>query len=113
MAGVTISTHVLDIERGRPASGVPVALARRAGDGWTSVGEGITNADGRIAALAPAPQPAGTYRLEFDVAAYLQARDGAAPYLQRVCLEVVLDADQHYHIPLLLSRYACTSYRGS
>jgi 5-hydroxyisourate hydrolase len=106
----TLSTHVLDIERGCPAAGVPIALYR----GSTQVARVQTNAEGRVTDLAGGPLEAGTYRIEFDVAAYFAAQQRAAPFLQRVSLEFDVTASEpHYHVPLLLSPYACTSYRGS
>jgi len=94
---VTISTHVLDTERGQPAAGVRVEL-------WHDeelVGSGETDGDGRIRELARA-EP-GTYRIVFRP---------PSPFFRRVELEVVL-GDGHYHVPLLVSSYACATYRGS
>jgi 5-hydroxyisourate hydrolase len=98
VAAVTVSTHVLDTERGRPAAGVRVELYDADGD---LVGDGVTDADGRITELAEAA--AGTYRVVFHP---------ATRFFTRVELEVVLD-EGHYHLPLLISSYACASYRGS
>jgi 5-hydroxyisourate hydrolase len=98
MAGVSVSTHVLDTERGRPAAGVRVELY--AADG-SLAGEGVTDADGRIAALgAGAP---GDYRIVFHP---------PSPFFTRVELGLALDAG-HVHVPLLISSYGCASYRGS
>jgi len=94
---MTISTHVLDTERGRPAAGVRVELYR----GDELVGSGETDADGRIRALGEGGP--GTYRLVFHP---------QSPFFHRVELEVELE-DGHYHIPLLVSSYACATYRGS
>jgi 5-hydroxyisourate hydrolase len=106
----TLSTHVLDIERGTPAPGVPVELYR----GEQPLAQAETNADGRVPDLAGGSVEPGTYRLVFDVAAYFAARGGATPFLRRVSIDFdVRAADPHYHVPLLLSAYACTSYRGS
>jgi 5-hydroxyisourate hydrolase len=107
----TLSTHVLDIERGAPAAGVAIALYR--GEQRLTLAE--TNADGRVADLAGSSSlEAGTYRLVFDVAAYFARQGRAAPFLQRVSIEFQVNpTDPHYHVPLLLSPYACTSYRGS
>jgi 5-hydroxyisourate hydrolase len=106
----TLSTHVLDIERGSPAVGVPIELLL----GERLLARASTNADGRIADLAGVDLPSGTYRLVFDVATYFTAEGGEASFLRRVSIDFDLDgADAHYHVPLLLSRYACTSYRGS
>jgi 5-hydroxyisourate hydrolase len=95
---VTVSTHVLDTERGRPAAGVTVQLF--APDGGL-VGEGVTDADGRIAALGGG-EP-GIYRIAFHP---------PSPFFKRVELEVDL-GEGHYHVPLLISSYGCVSYRGS
>ena len=92
-----LSTHVLDTEAGRPASGVRVELFR--GDERLAGAE--TDDDGRIAALAEVE--AGAYRLVFHP---------PSPFFRRVELELALD-DGHYHVPLLLAPYACTTYRGS
>jgi 5-hydroxyisourate hydrolase len=95
---VTISTHVLDTEHGRPAPGVRVELY--AVDG-TLAGDGVTDAGGRIAELATGD--AGTYRLVFHP---------PSPFFKRIELEIEL-ADGHHHVPLLISSYGCASYRGS
>ena len=95
---VSLSTHVLDVERGRPAIGVHVELYR----GVDSVGAADTDDDGRISPLATDLEP-GAYRLVF-------APD--SPFFRRVELELALE-DGHYHVPLLVSSYACTTYRGS
>ncbi len=111
---LSISTHVLDTERGEPAGGVPIALARQNGTEMATIATAETNADGRIADLLGAPLEAGAYRLSFDVAAYFRARGGDAPFLTHVQIEFqVSDLSRHYHVPLLLSRYSCASYRGS
>ena len=94
---MTISTHVLDTERGRPAAGVRVELWR----GGDLVGAGETDADGRIRELA-AGEP-GAYRIVFHP---------PSPFFRRVELEVEL-GDGHHHVPLLFSSYGCASYRGS
>jgi 5-hydroxyisourate hydrolase len=106
----TLSTHVLDVERGVPAAGVPITLYR----GDHSLAQASTNADGRIGDLAGGSLQRGTYRLVFDVGAYFANQQRAAPFLQRVSIEFNVSSDDaHYHVPLLMSPYACTSYRGS
>ena len=94
---MSISTHVLDTERGRPAAGVRVELYR----GDELVGSGETDGDGRIRELGEGG--AGTYRIVFHP---------PSPFFRRVELEVEL-GDGHYHVPLLISPYGCASYRGS
>ena len=98
MAAVTVSTHVLDTERGRPATGIRVELFNADGD---LVGDGVTDPDGRIKELGEGP--AGTYRIVFHP---------PSPFFKRVELEVEL-GDGHHHVPLLISSYGCASYRGS
>jgi 5-hydroxyisourate hydrolase len=95
-----ISTHVLDTERGRPASAVRVELYR--GEELLAAGE--TDTDGRISELAGDVEP-GSYRLVFLPV--------SAPFVKRVELEIALDDSGHFHVPLLISSYSCTSYRGS
>jgi 5-hydroxyisourate hydrolase len=108
----TLSTHVLDIERGSPATGVPVELSR----GDHPLARTETNADGRVPDLAGGAVEPGTYRVVFDVAAYFasQGRTTSPPFVRRVSIDFdVHVGDPHYHVPLLLSAYACTVYRGS
>jgi 5-hydroxyisourate hydrolase len=95
-----ISTHVLDTERGRPAQGVRVELDR--GDELVAAKE--TDADGRIPDFAGELEP-GTYRLVFLPV--------TSPFFKRIEVEVALDAPGNVHVPLLISPYACTTYRGS
>jgi 5-hydroxyisourate hydrolase len=94
----SLSTHVLDTERGRPAAGVRVELRR----GGETLGSGETDADGRIGGLASGLEP-GEYALVFRP---------PSPFFREVALTVSLD-DGHYHVPLLISSYGCASYRGS
>lgn len=110
----SISTHVLDTERGLPAVGVRVSLARRAGEGFVPLADATTDEDGRIASLLPSNLEPGTYRIAFDAAGYFARQSGEAPFIRAVTLDVeIVDAERHYHVPLLLTRYACASYRGS
>ena len=95
---MTLSTHVLDTERGRPAAGVRVELFNADGD---LVGDGVTDDDGRITELGESS--AGTYRIVFHP---------PSPFFKRVDLEVEL-GEGHHHVPLLVSPYSCASYRGS
>jgi 5-hydroxyisourate hydrolase len=107
-----ITTHVLDTALGRPAEGVPVRL-ESVSDGVTTLGTGTTNADGRIVDLGPERVPAGSYRLVFDTAAYFAAT-GQSGFFPEVTLTFALtDSEQHYHVPLLLSPFAYSTYRGS
>jgi 5-hydroxyisourate hydrolase len=113
MSGIT--THVLDTARGRPAAGVPVTLEAKGGGGWRVVGRGATDADGRLRDLLPADfqLSEGDYRLTFDAGAYLAASGAEGFYTEVVVSFVVRDAAAHYHVPLLLSPYGYSTYRGS
>jgi 5-hydroxyisourate hydrolase len=95
-----ISTHVLDTELGRPAAGVCVELYR----GDELVAAGVTDVDGRIEELAADLEP-GTYRLIFFPV--------SSPFFKKVEIEMALDDAGSYHVPLLISPYSCTTYRGS
>ncbi len=110
MSGIT--THVLDTSRGRPAAGVPITLERRAADGvWSLIGEGRTDDDGRLRTLmGDAPFTPGLYRLTFDTDTYL---GGGAFFPNVTIVFEVKDAAQHYHVPLLLSPFGYSTYRGS
>lgn len=114
MSGIT--THVLDTARGRPAAGVPVKLESRGeGGGWRVVAKGVTDADGRLRDLLPegSALAAGDYRLTFDAGAYFAAQGAEGFYTEVLVAFVVRDAAAHYHVPLLLSPYGYTTYRGS
>ena len=113
MSGIT--THVLDTARGRPAAGVPVTLEAKGADGWRVVGRGATDDDGRLRDLLPAgfKLSEGGYRLTFDAGAYLSASGAEGFYTEVVVSFVVRDAAAHYHVPLLLSPYGYSTYRGS
>jgi 5-hydroxyisourate hydrolase len=106
----TISTHVLDTERGAPAQGVHVTLYRvDVGPGGPiRMTQALTDGDGRIRDLLERPLVAGDYRLEFDVA------HEDASFFTRVSVDVrITDTKRSYHIPLLLAPYSMTTYRGS
>jgi 5-hydroxyisourate hydrolase len=111
----SFSTHVLDIHRGRPASGVPVTLERKDGDsGFTRIKQASTDADGRVKELVPEGQlTEGTYRITFDTGAYFAAQNVEGFYPEASIVFVVRDAAAHYHVPLLLSAHGYSTYRGS
>ncbi len=113
MSGIT--THVLDTSRGRPAAGVPVTLEARGEGGWRLLGRGETDADGRLRDLLPAgfKLSAGDYRLTFGAGAYFAAQGSEGFYAEVVVSFVVRDPAAHYHVPLLLSPYGYSTYRGS
>jgi 5-hydroxyisourate hydrolase len=117
---MTLSTHVLDAARGRPAAGVAVALHRRSREApgtepaWIGVAEGTTDADGRLKDWLPAGVPgAGDHRLTFSTGAYFAAQDVAHFHPEVTVTFTVTDPAEHYHVPLLLSPFAYSTYRGS
>lgn len=108
-----ISTHILDTTRGRPASGVLVTLQQRNGDRWDTLGEGTTDADGRVKALLTQCPEIGTYRITFHVAPYFELL-GAAAFYPEVTISFLVAANgQHFHVPLLLNPFGYSTYRGS
>jgi 5-hydroxyisourate hydrolase len=107
-----ISTHVLDVARGVPASGVDVLLEARDGAGWTPIGRRTTDHQGRIQRFGDGPMGAGTYRLTFDTGAYHE-RQGVQPFFPDVSVTFEARDDGHHHVPLLLSPYGYSTYRGS
>lgn len=109
----SISTHVLDTSRGKPATGVPVSLQKASGEQWEMVAHGITNEDGRIPDLhGPKALSAGRYQMTFDTKTYF---DGLLirPFYPVVHVNFEITEGQHYHIPLLLSPFGYSTYRGS
>lgn len=110
----SLTTHVLDTGRGAPASGVQVTLAHETPAGWRRVAEAETDADGRCKALLRGGElRAGMYRLAFDVGSYFRAR-GVEPFWREIIVEfAVKDASAHYHVPLLVSPFGYSTYRGS
>lgn len=112
----SISTHVLDTSRGRPAQGVPVILEHWAGKrGWTRKGRGRTDRDGRVGTLVAGPRglARGRYRLTFGVGKYFRARRLPAFYSQVTIDFIIRNAGEHHHVPLLLSPFGYSTYRGS
>jgi 5-hydroxyisourate hydrolase len=110
-----ITTHVLDTSIGRPAAGVNVVLAIEAQPGrWKEIGRGATDRDGRLASLlAPSDFVEGAYRLTFETGKYFGSRNVPSLYPEISVIFSVSDARQHYHIPLLLSPFGYSTYRGS
>jgi 5-hydroxyisourate hydrolase len=112
----TLSTHVLDTSLGRPAANLSIRLERQSkDDAWQELGHARTNPDGRAPSLVPEGTTLGpaVYRLTFDTHGYFQAlgKRGFYPYVQ-VVFELSA-ADEHYHVPLLLSPFGFSTYRGS
>jgi 5-hydroxyisourate hydrolase len=111
-----LSTHVLDIAQGRPAEGITIILeARDTAGNWQEAGRGVTNPDGRVPSMLPPETPlsVGTYRMTFMTGPYLKKSGSSGFYPEVPVLFEVLDAAQHYHVPLLLSPYGYSTYRGS
>lgn len=110
-----ITTHVLDTALGRPAGGVPVTLERQDEAGWAVIGQGATDLDGRLRDLLPPDHTLipGVYRLAFTVGVYFLARNLPGFYPEVSVVFIVHDATEHYHVPLLLSPYGYSTYRGS
>jgi len=110
MSASGISTHVLDTSLGKPAEGVPVVFESEDG---TVLARSVTDADGRIASLLPGGVPThGTYRIRFDIQHYYVGFAYHA-FFPEVVITVSLDAGAKYHLPLLLSPYGYSTYRGS
>jgi 5-hydroxyisourate hydrolase len=120
MADGRLTTHVLDTARGKPAAGVRIMLYRISGQSHRKIAETVTNADGRTDApmLAGKDLVPGSYELVFCAGAYLRA-SGQAPaegllFLDEIPIRFgIPDATQHYHVPLLISPFAYSTYRGS
>ena len=114
-----ITTHVLDTAQGKPAVGVPVLLSQATSEQpdrpeqWHKVAEGITNEDGRVPDFGPDKLDAGTYRMRFSIAPYLNATGQAVFYPYADVVFSIDDSGEHYHIPLLLSPFGYSTYRGS
>ena len=111
-----ISTHVLDVSRGKPAAGVPIRLDRRDPSGqWTPIFGGKADNDGRCGQLLAEGKEfgIGEYRIVFDTAAYFKSQGVEGLYPQIEVAFSVRDGEAHYHIPLLLSPNGYTTYRGS
>lgn len=110
----SISTHVLDVSKGKPAQGVPVVIERKEGEFFNRLKSAKTDADGRVKDLvAEGKLVEGTYRITFDTSAYFGAQDIEGFYPEASIIFVVKDAEAHYHVPLLLSPFGYSTYRGS
>ncbi len=109
-----ISTHVLDLARGAPAAGIDVTLERAGPSGaYDRLAQGVTNQDGRVATFGDGAHSAGRYRLTFAVEAYQKAQ-GIDPLFPEVQVVFIVAPDaRKYHVPLLLSPFGYSIYRGS
>ena len=109
-----ITTHVLDTARGMPAAGLEVMLELRHASDWSPIGRTTTDAQGRVTAFSDAPLAVGIYRLTFDTGAYHRDQGIGAPFFPEVRIVfTVRDASVHHHVPLLLSPFGYSTYRGS
>ncbi|MGX1750097.1 hydroxyisourate hydrolase [Glutamicibacter protophormiae] len=108
-----ITTHILDTGTGRPSSGVKATLEAKTASGWQEIGSGITDADGRIKNLGPTQVEAGHYRVSFEIGDYF-GKQGTESFFPGVTIDFyVNNVDEHYHVPLLISPFAYSTYRGS
>ena len=111
-----ITTHVLDTSAGRPAGGLPIRLEFESADGsWKQIGEATTDVDGRARDLLPSnfALHGGVYRLTFDTESYFAAQNIEGFYREVTVVFEIRDPTQHYHVPLLLSPFGYSTYRGS
>lgn len=110
-----ITTHVLDTALGRAAAGVQVLLEFREGGEWQSMSRGTTDLDGRLRSLYPEGQPLapGVYRLTFDTASYFESQGIATFYPEVSVVFETAPGEKHYHVPLLLSPFGFSTYRGT
>jgi len=110
-----ITTHVLDIANGGPAVGVSVILEVRGPDDWRPVGRGVTDAQGRVTTLVEGRRiDPGIYALTFDVGTYQQSRGVSAPFFPEARIVFsVRDPAEHYHVPLVISPFGYSTYRGT
>lgn len=111
---MSITTHVLDTARGEPAAGVLVRLETRSGEGWRELGSGRTDGDGRAGDLVRESRlEPGTHRLRFATGEYFDALGIESFHPEVTVVFRIGDPDRHYHVPLLVSPFGYTTYRGS
>lgn len=110
-----LSVHVLNLQTGVPTAGIEVELDKKQGEEWIRLAGGTTDGQGRIAALYPADQKVqtGIYRVVFKTGDYYKKHDQPTFFPEIPVMFSLTDADQHYHIPLLLSQYGYSTYRGN
>jgi len=109
-----VTTHILDTTKGKPAQGVSIVLEQSTGDNWKILGEGKTNADGRLPNLLSVETELvpGIYRLVFDTDSYFKTQ-GTKGFYPSVTITFTIADKSHYHVPLLLNPYGYSTYRGS
>ena len=109
-----ITTHVLDTARGVPAEGITVILELRQASAWAPIGRGTTDENGRVDTLTNGTLTPGTYRLTFDIGSFHREQGLSVSFFPEVKITFnVRDPDEHFHLPLLLSPFGYTTYRGS
>ncbi|ECF2367444.1 TPA: hydroxyisourate hydrolase [Salmonella enterica] len=110
-----VSVHVLNLKTGLPSEGVTVVLEKKEGDRWVKLNSAVTSQDGRINALYPSSQKInpGDYRVTFETGKYYSARNEETFFPEIPVIIHVPKAGEHYHVPLLLSQYGYSTYRGS
>ncbi|MGH3518651.1 MAG: hydroxyisourate hydrolase [Haloechinothrix sp.] len=108
-----ITTHVLDVGMGRPAAGVSVRLERLDSGGAEPLAKATTDGEGRVTDLGPGDVNAGTYRLVLDTGSYFAATQQSGFFPEVSVTFTLSDPTQHYHVPVLLSPFAYSTYRGS
>mgnify|MGYP002881634164 CR=1 FL=1 len=114
MSRTPLTTHVLDTGSGKPAAGLPVTLERQVELGFVSIGQGVTNSDGRLSdPLVQGDWDAGVYRITFDTATYFEAQKIKGFYPTVKVVFEVTEPESHHHVPLLLSPFGYSTYRGS
>ncbi len=107
--------HVLDSSKGKPAVGLTVVLEQAKGDAWQKLAEGQTDANGRLDKLLPADKPpaAGVYRVRFESGAYFAASKTKTFYPHIVIIFEIENPKEHHHVPLILSPFGYSTYRGN
>jgi 5-hydroxyisourate hydrolase len=110
-----ITTHVLDTSIGRPAVGMPIFFERAVGEQWETIGRAVTDGDGRARALLPegAVLAPGTYRLTFHTGLYFERTNTSTFYPGVNVVFSVAAGEEHYHVPLLISPFGYSTYRGT
>lgn len=113
MSGIT--THVLDTAKGKPGEGIKIVLEKRNGDNYDKIGEGVTNSDGRLPGLLSDDYKleAGVYRINFDTATYYKNQGQKCFYPEAAIVFEIEKPEEHFHVPLLISGYGYSTYRGS
>ncbi|MCT4701004.1 hydroxyisourate hydrolase [Enterobacteriaceae bacterium H20N1] len=108
-----LSTHVLDTALGKPAAGVAIRLEYQFADGWEIIGEGETDADGRLKNFVPVSLKAGRYRLTAEIGLYFAATQRETLYPTAQIDFAIPASGDHYHLPFLISPWSWSTYRGS